>query len=89
MSKNLRQLVNDFTGLIIDEAHHAPDPIGKAKQVTQLVQMARRAGLPVLGMTATPWRLSKRQGIYQDVGRAYCRPLMERTERDIPLLTFG
>ena len=52
-----------FSGLIVDESHHAPDaPRGKATRTTRLVQMARTAGIPVLGMTATPWRLSKRQG---------------------------
>ena len=72
--KNTKTMQNKFSSLIVDEAHHAPDPIGKATQITRVVQMARRAGLPVLGMTATPWRLSKRQGFEKTWDVLICGP---------------
>ena len=52
----------DFAGfdlLIVDEAHHAAD--GKA-EITGLVRDAHRNGLHILGLTATCWRLSKKEG---------------------------
>ena len=51
-----------FAAVIVDEAHHAPDGKTRANRV---ITRARELGLPVLGMTATPWRMSKRQGFSQ------------------------
>lgn len=51
-----------FSAIIVDEAHHAPDPIGKPTRISKLIAAAKQADLPVLGMTATPWRMSRRQG---------------------------
>ena len=48
-----------FDAVIIDEAHHAPDT---PKQVSEIIAAAKKLGKPVLGITATPWRLSKREG---------------------------
>lgn len=51
--------MRDFAAVIVDEAHHAPD--GKT-QAAKLVTYARKHKIPVLGMTATPWRLSRKMG---------------------------
>ena len=48
-----------FGALIVDEAHHAADGKG---QTSALVRHFRERGKPVLGITATCWRLSKKQG---------------------------
>ena len=48
-----------FDLLIVDEAHHAAD--GKAI-ITRLVRDAHIDGLHILGLTATCWRLSKKEG---------------------------
>ena len=48
--------------IVVDEAHHAYtsiDPRDKVPQVAKLVQEMKK---PTLGLTATPWRLSHRQG---------------------------
>ena len=56
--------IGQFNGVIVDEAHHAADGLhGKNPTIaTQIVQMAKDAGIPSLGITATPWRLSAQQG---------------------------
>lgn len=53
-----------FGCLIVDEAHHAADPLneGSKSRTTQLIEYFRSAGKPVLGLTATPARMSSRQG---------------------------
>jgi len=52
-----------FKAIVIDEAHHAADPLGgKATQLAQLVEEANLLNIPVLGLTATPWRMSKKEG---------------------------
>ena len=70
--RNIRQ----FSSVIIDEAHHAPDqvPGEKSTQTTQIVDMARRVGIPTLGITATPWRMSKRQGFSDTWDSLVCGP---------------
>ena len=53
-----------FDLLIIDEAHHAADnDNGRGKQqLTALVLEAQARGIPVIGITATCWRLEKTVG---------------------------
>ena len=48
----------DFSAVVVDEAHHAPD--GR-KQVSQVIDAAKTLGKPVLGITATPRRMSNRE----------------------------
>ena len=60
-----------FDALVIDEAHHAYD--GRTR-VNSLVNGAKRVGIPILGMTATPWRLSKRQGFLETWDTMVCGP---------------
>ena len=60
--------------LLIDEAHHAADPkqlsgvgvhVGDAGEPNNLILLARAAkerGIPVLGVTATPYRVEKKRG---------------------------
>ena len=56
-------IMRKFSAVIVDEAHHAPDPIGKnSTRLTRLVSRATRVGIPVLGLTATPRRMSKKHG---------------------------
>ena len=58
---------DDFDVLIVDEAHHACD--GES-QVTELVNRFRDAGKPVLGITATLWRLGVKEsfeGTWEDL----------------------
>ncbi len=52
--------------LIIDEAHHAPAR-GWARAIDQWPG-------PVLGMTATPWRLSTKQGFNRLFTKLHCGP---------------
>ena len=61
----------EFKALIIDEAHHAAD--GKTR-VNKLVARAKVAGIPVLGLTATPWRLSKKEGFNKTWDTLICGP---------------
>lgn len=59
----LSRKANAFAAIIVDEAHHAADPLnGSGTRVNQLVELAKEDSIPVLGLTATPWRMSKRQG---------------------------
>ena len=53
-SKRRRSELPSGSLLIVDEAHHTP-----AKTWSRVIQ--QHSG-PVLGLTATPWRLSKREG---------------------------
>lgn len=59
--------MRQFTCVIVDEAHHAADSaLGEAPTLaSQLVSLAAQAGIPVLGITATPWRMSRLQGFSQ------------------------
>ena len=52
--------MRQFTCVIVDEAHHAADSaLGEDPTLaSQLVSLAAQAGIPVLGITATPWRMS-------------------------------
>ena len=52
--------------LIIDEAHHAP--------AEGWAQAMRRWPGPVIGMTATPWRLSEREGFDRLFKQLICGP---------------
>ena len=52
--------------MIIDEAHHAT-AAGWARAITQWPG-------PVLGMTATPWRLSEKEGFDHLFGELHCGP---------------
>lgn len=56
--------IGKFSSVVVDEAHHAADPlIGEDPTLTtQIVTMAKDFGIPVMGITATPWRMSKTQG---------------------------
>ena len=49
------------TALVVDEAHHAVD-LRPASGLGLLVQRAKKSELEVLGLTATLWRLSRKQG---------------------------
>ena len=49
-----------FNTLIIDEAHHAYDHPNS--RITRLVKDFAQRGVKVVGLTATPWRLSKKVG---------------------------
>ena len=68
--------IGQFSSVIVDEAHHAPDqvPGEKSTQTTEIVSLARQAGVPVLGITATPWRMSKRQGFSDTWDSLVCGP---------------
>ena len=55
-------LFDQFDAIIVDEAHHAPHSDKRPKQVSQVIAAAKALGKPVLGITATPWRMSKREG---------------------------
>ena len=48
-----------FAALIIDEAHHATDG---GNLTSRLVRHFRERGKPVLGITATCWRMSRKEG---------------------------
>lgn len=54
--------VSQFGHLIVDEAHHAV----AGTRVAELVKSFKRSGIPVIGITATPWRLNKTEG-FEDV----------------------
>ena len=51
----------DVDLIIVDEAHHSYTLTGsdRSSRVTKIIQHARHTGIPVLGMTATPWVLNK------------------------------
>lgn len=53
-----------FEKVICDEAHHAGDATNTHSQTipSQIACAARQRGIPVLGISATPWRMSKKQG---------------------------
>ena len=55
----LESELRHVSAMIVDEAHHAPD---SKTRMTSLISLMRRHNIPVLGLTATPWRLSKKQG---------------------------
>ena len=48
--------------LVIDEAHHAYTSVDPRHKEPQVSRLAKALGVPTLGLTATPWRLSDRQG---------------------------
>lgn len=60
--------------MIIDEAHHAAAP-GYAKAMSQWKG-------PVLGMTATPWRLSTKEGFDHLFNGLICGPQVENLQSD-------
>ena len=62
--KPLKKLWNPIQAIVVDEAHHAPAPLGRPKQVAEVIKAAKHLGIPVLGMTATLWRMSKREGFH-------------------------
>ena len=64
--------VNDL--LIIDEAHHATAE-GWARAIRQWPG-------PVLGMTATPWRLSEKEGFDHLFNQLLCGPLVNDLQSD-------
>lgn len=54
--------------VVVDEAHHcytSLDQRHKTPLVTKLVREMQAMGVPVLGLTATPWRLSDYQGFHE------------------------
>lgn len=55
--------------MIVDEAHHAP-----ASTWGRLIDQWRKQGGFVVGLTATPWRLSKRQGFEDWFDELVCGP---------------
>ena len=63
--------------LVIDEAHHATAPTW-----ARLVEGFRDAGTSVLGMTATPWRLSRKQGYDHLFDDLFCGPQTLRLIED-------
>lgn len=67
--------LRQFSAIIMDEAHHAPDPIGnRPTRATKIIQRAKVLGIPILGMTATPWRMSVTQGFNQTWDTLVCGP---------------
>ena len=60
--------------LIIDEAHHATAR-GWARAINQWPG-------PVLGMTATPWRLSEREGFHHLFSDLHCGPQVAALQSD-------
>ena len=56
-------LLKDCDLVIIDEAHHAADS-RTPKGVTKFTRSAKDADCEILGMTATCWRLSKKEGFH-------------------------
>ena len=60
--------------MIIDEAHHATAD-GWARAVRQWPG-------PVMGMTATPWRLSQREGFDHLFGELHCGPQVAALQSD-------
>ena len=48
-----------FGLLVVDEAHHA---VAGTLQTERLIDKFRRGRKPVVGLTATPWRLSRKEG---------------------------
>lgn len=67
--------LRQFSAIVMDEAHHAPDPIGnRPTRATKIIQRAKNLSIPVLGMTATPWRMSVTQGFNQTWDTLVCGP---------------
>ena len=60
--------------MIIDEAHHATAG-GWTRAISQWPG-------PVLGMTATPWRLSRREGFEHLFGQLHCGPQVADLQAD-------
>ena len=60
--------------MIIDEAHHAT-AAGWTRAISQWPG-------PVLGMTATPWRLSRREGFEHLFGQLHCGPQVADLQAD-------
>ena len=58
--------------LIVDEAHHT-----LAKTWDRIISMWIDAGGMVIGLTATPWRLSKTQGFEKHYRTLVCGPTVE------------
>ena len=77
-----RQVWNEFNSndlLVIDEAHHAAAP-GWERAMQQWPG-------PIVGMTATPWRLSEKEGFDHLFDNLFCGPhTAELQALDIPAL---
>ena len=63
--------------MVVDEAHHTP-----AATWARLVTRWQNKGGVVVGLTATPWRLSKQQGFTQWYDRIVCGPTIHKLQED-------
>lgn len=64
-----------FSAIAMDEAHHAPDPVGnRPTRATNIIQRAKNLSIPVLRMTATPWRMSVTKGFNKTWDSLVCGP---------------
>ena len=83
------RLLGGLPLVVADEGHHAADSIGKPKGLTAFVGEAKRMSCEVLGLTATCWRMSKKEG-YERTWDALVQgkslPQLEREGRLSPLV---
>ena len=68
--------------LIVDEAHHTP-----ANTWAKLVSLWQSRGGIVVGLTATPWRLSRQQGFEDWYNTLICGPSVSELQTDDWLAT--
>ena len=85
VSPQLRSFPRDIANpglLIVDEAHHT-----LAKTWDRIISMWIDAGGMVVGLTATPWRLSKTQGFESHYRTLICGPTVEWLQENNYLAT--